>query len=89
MDDFQRFDALIPAGFPVVLVDRIFETKKYSSVCVSNFQPIYRSVWPAGGKGDQRIGIIGGLPRLSSTQAAALRLSGRLWRTVACRRMSI
>ena len=44
MDDFQRFDALIPAGFPVVLVDRIFETKKYSSVCVSNFQPIYRSV---------------------------------------------
>lgn len=34
MDDFQRFDALIPAGFPVVLVDRIFETKKYSpSAC--------------------------------------------------------
>ena len=68
MDDFQRFDALIPAGFPVVLVDRIFETKKYSSVCVSNFQPIYRSVCRLAGKGDQRIGIIGGLPRLSSTQ---------------------
>jgi LacI family transcriptional regulator len=67
MDDFQRFDALIPAGFPVVLVDRIFETKKYSSVCVSNFQPIYRSVCRLAGKGDQRIGIIGGLP-LSSTQ---------------------
>ena len=61
MDDFQRFDALIPAGFPVVLVDRIFETKKYSSVCVSNFQPIYRSVCRLAGKGDQRIGIIGGL----------------------------
>ena len=68
MDDFQRFDALIPAGFPVVLVDRIFETKKYSSVCVSNFQPIYRSVCRLAGKGDQRIGIIGGLPRLSRTQ---------------------
>ena len=68
MDDFQRFDALIPAGLPVVLVDRIFETKKYSSVCVSNFQPIYRSVCRLAGKGDQRIGIIGGLPRLSSTQ---------------------
>ena len=49
-------------------MDRIFETKKYSSVCVSNFQPIYRSVCRLAGKGDQRIGIIGGLPRLSSTQ---------------------
>ena len=68
MDDFQRFDALIPAGFPVVLVDRVFEEKKYSSICVSNFQPIYRSVCRLAGKGDQRIGIIGGLPRLSTTK---------------------
>ena len=68
MEDFQRFDSLIPAGFPVVLVDRIFETKKYSSVCVSNFQPIYRSVCRLAGKGDKRIGITGGLPRLSSTK---------------------
>ena len=68
MEDFQRFDALIPTGFPVVLVDRIFDTKKFSSVCVSNFQPIYRSVCRLAGKGDRRIGIIGGLPRLSSTK---------------------
>ena len=68
MEDFQRFEALIPAGFPVVLVDRTFETKKYSSVCVSNFQPIYRSVCRLAVKGDKRIGIIGGLPRLSSTK---------------------
>ena len=68
MDDFQRFDALIPAGFPVVLVDRVFDTKKYTSICVSNFQPIYRSVYRLAGKGDRRIGIIGGLPRLSSTK---------------------
>ena len=68
MDDFNRFDQMIPAGFPVVLVDRTFETKKYSSICVSNFQPIYRSVCRLAGKGDQRIGIIGGLPRLSTTQ---------------------
>ena len=27
MEDFQRFDSLIPAGFPVVLVDRVFEEK--------------------------------------------------------------
>ena len=60
MDDFQRLDQLIPAGFPVVLVDRTFEEKKYSSVCVSNFQPIYRSVCRLAGKGDKRIGIIGG-----------------------------
>ena len=68
MEDFQRFDSLIPAGFPVVLVDRGFKTKKYSSICVSNFQPIYRSVCRLAGKGDRRIGIVGGLPRLSTTK---------------------
>lgn len=68
MEDFDRFDALIPAGFPVVLVDRTFEAKKYSSICVSNFQPIYRSVCRLAGKGAKRVGIIGGLPRLSSTK---------------------
>ena len=67
MDDFSRFDALIPAGFPLVLVDRVFERKKYSAVCVSNFQPIYRSVCRLAAKGKRRIGIVGGLPRLSST----------------------
>ena len=68
MEDFQKFDALIPTGFPVVLVDRTFDTKKYSSICVSNFQPIYRSVCRLAGKGARRIGIVGGLPRLSSTR---------------------
>jgi len=68
IDDDQRFDSLIPAGFPVVLVDRIFDKKKYSSICVSNFQPIYRSVCRLAGKGDRRVGIIGGLPRLSTTR---------------------
>lgn len=68
MDDFERFQSLIPAGFPVVLVDRNFGNQKYSSICVSNFQPIYRSVCRLAGKGDRRIGILGGLPRLSTTQ---------------------
>ena len=68
MEEFDRLDALLPAGFPVVLVDRVFENKKYSSLCVSNFQPIYRSICRLAAKGAQRIGIIGGLPRLSSTR---------------------
>lgn len=68
MDSFRRLDGLIPAGFPTVLVDRVFDEKKYTSVCVSNFQPIYRSVCRLVGKGDRRIGIIGGLPRLSTTK---------------------
>ena len=67
MEDFSRLERLIPAGFPVVLVDRIFDTKKYSSICVSNFQPIYRSVCRLAAKGAKRVGIVGGLPRLSST----------------------
>ena len=68
MDDFERLDGLIPAGFPVVLVDRTFGTQKYPSVSVSNFQPIYRSVCRLAAKGKRRIGIIGGLPRLSTTR---------------------
>ena len=68
MEDFERFDRMIPTGFPLVLVDRTFETKKYSSLCVSNFQPIYRSVCRLAAKGAKRIGIVGGLPRLSSTK---------------------
>ena len=68
IEDFSRFESLIPAGFPVVLVDRTFEAKRFPSVSVSNFQPIYRSVCRLAGKGDTRIGIIGGLPRLSSTR---------------------
>lgn len=68
IEEFERFDALIPAGFPVVLVDRTFEAKKYASICVSNFQPIYRSVCRLAGKGAKRVGIIGGLPRLSTTK---------------------
>ena len=68
MDSFEQLNSLLPAGFPVVLVDRVFSEKKFSSVCVSNFQPIYRSVCRLVGKGDRRIGIIGGLPRLSTTK---------------------
>lgn len=68
MDDFQRLDQLIPNGFPIVLVDRVFGEKKYASVSVSNFQPIYRSVCRLAGKGDRRVGFIGGPERLSTTQ---------------------
>lgn len=68
MEDFSRLEALIPNGFPVVLVDRTFDVKRFPSVCVSNFQPIYRSICRLAGKGDKRIGILGGLPRLSSTK---------------------
>lgn len=68
MDDFARLDALIPAGFPVVLVDRIFDTKKYASVSVSNSQAVYDSVRRLASRGKRRVGVIGGLPRLSTTK---------------------
>jgi len=68
MDDFARLDALIPADFPVVLVDRTFENKKYPSISVSNFQAIYRSICRLAAQGKRRVGIIGGLPRLSTTR---------------------
>ena len=68
MDSFAQLERLLPAGFPVVLVDRTFGSQKYSSVSVSNFQPIYRSVCRLAGRGKRRIGIVGGLPRLSTTK---------------------
>lgn len=68
MDEFRRLDDLIPAGFPVVLVDRTFDSQKYASVSVSNFQPIYRSVCRLAARGKRRVGILGGLPRLSTTK---------------------
>ncbi|MEY8388892.1 LacI family DNA-binding transcriptional regulator [Oscillospiraceae bacterium 38-13] len=68
MGDFRRLDSLLPAGFPVVLVDRTFEEQKFPSVSVSNFQAIYRSVCRLAARGRKRVGIIGGLPRLSTTQ---------------------
>ena len=68
MENFRTFDSLIPTGFPLVLVDRVFEEKKYSSVSVSSFQAIYRSVCRLAARGRKRVGFLGGLPRLSSTQ---------------------
>lgn len=68
MENFDSLDLMIPSGFPVVLVDRTFEEKKFPSVCVSNFQPIYRSVCRLAAKGCRRVGIIGGLPHLSTTK---------------------
>lgn len=88
MDDFQRFDALIPAGFPVVLVDRIFETKKYSPSACPTSSPstaVYAG-W--------RERATSGSASSAASPASPARRSGsppigRLWRTVACRRMSI
>ena len=68
MDSFQRLDSLIPVNFPVVLVDRTFESRKYPSVTVSCFDAIYRSVCRLADRGKRRVGIIGGLSRLSTTQ---------------------
>ena len=68
MDSFQRLDSLIPVNFPVVLVDRTFESRKYPSVTVSCFDDIYRSVCRLADRGKRRVGIIGGLSRLSTTE---------------------
>ena len=68
MDNFQRLNALIPAGFPVVLVDRTFDGHRYDSVSVSCFQSVYDSVRRLIQRGKRRVGLIAGLPRLSTTQ---------------------
>ena len=51
MDDFQRFDALIPAGFPVVLVDRIFEDEEVLLRLRVQLPAHLPQCLPPGGKG--------------------------------------
>ena len=49
MEDFSRFESLIPAGFPVVLVDRTFDTKRERV----QFPTDLPQRLPSGGQGRQ------------------------------------
>ena len=57
-----------PASYFSTSGSTISTVRFYSFVSVSNFQPIYRSVCRLSAKGKRRVGIIGGLPRLSTTK---------------------
>ena len=75
MENFSRFDALIPAGFPVVLVDRTFEVKRSTAAS---------AVWR--GKGTNASASSAACPGCPLPRSA-LPPTGKRWRTAVCRRM--
>lgn len=64
---WEQASALIPAGLPTVLVDRVFGTGK-SSVSSDSSGALQRAVELLAGDGHRRIGFISGIARLSSTR---------------------
>ncbi|WP_071704942.1 LacI family DNA-binding transcriptional regulator [Murdochiella vaginalis] len=68
MEQYCEFSAVLPESFPTVLVDRNVDEAPFSSVTVSAYQSVYRSIVALIEQGQQRIGFITGLSRLSTSQ---------------------
>ena len=68
MESYSEFSAVLPASFPTVLADRKVDAAPFSSVTVSAYQSVYRSVASLIEQGQRRIGFITGLSRLSTSR---------------------
>ena len=77
MESYSEFSAVLPASFPTVLADRKVDAAPFSSVTVSAYQSVYRSVASLIEQGQRRIGFITGLSRLRP-RGSALRRTVRL-----------
>jgi LacI family transcriptional regulator len=66
IDDSVEFAPLIQAGMPVVLLDRQTSNYKCDAVVVNNVGGAYEAVKHLIDLGYQRIGIVGGLPHLTT-----------------------
>lgn len=68
MESYSEFSAVLPASFPTVLADRKVDAAPFSSVTVSAYQSVYRSVASLIEQGQRRIGFITGLSHLSTSR---------------------
>lgn len=66
--DAGEIDALLPEGFPVVFVDRAPEHCVHDSVIISNYASMFDAVTTLIHRGNQNIGYIAGLARLSTSK---------------------
>lgn len=65
--DFREIQAVIPSGFPIVLIDRTLENANCDSVMFQDFSAIYDGVCRMIEQGNKKIGFITGLMRLSTS----------------------
>lgn len=65
--DAGEIDALLPEGFPVVFIDRAPENCIHDRVIISNYASVFDAVTTLVHRGNQKIGYITGLTRLSTS----------------------
>ena len=85
IEDFSRFESLIPAGFPVVLVDRTCEAKRFPR-CPCPISSLFTAVYAAlreraTSASESSAACPGSPPPVSASPP-----TGRRWRTAVCRR---
>lgn len=67
LKDYSEITSVIPRELPVVLVDRSLPGAPYDAVTVENYQAVFQSVEYLIEKGHKKIGLLTGLPRISTT----------------------
>lgn len=67
MDHFTELAGVVPAGIPLVFVDRKLPGCPCDTIVVDNYHAMYEGVEYLIGQGHTRIGYITGLPRISTT----------------------
>lgn len=67
LDDFQELDAVLPQGFPVVLIDRSLAHASVDTITTDNVQAIRDGVGDLVARGHRRIGFIASIGHLSTT----------------------
>ena len=67
LEDMNELKDALPAGFPVVLVDRTLKNAPCDSVIVTIYDAVYQSVCEVIKNGNRKIGYLVGLPHLSTT----------------------
>ena len=70
MESYSEFSAVLPASFPTVLADRKVDAAPFSSVTVSAYQSVYRSVASLIEQGQRRIGLSTSRERLAAYRQA-------------------
>lgn len=65
--DAKEIDAILPEGFPIVFIDRTPENCFHDSATISNYTSIFDAVTALIQHGNQKIGYIAGLERLSTS----------------------
>ncbi|MGN6503298.1 MAG: LacI family DNA-binding transcriptional regulator [Pseudolysinimonas sp.] len=67
VDDYRELDAALPAGFPVVLVDRAVENAPVDVVTTDNAGAIHEGLSALIAVGHRRVGILASVRHLSTT----------------------